>query len=483
MRKQLFLILILLGTVHAFCQQKQLLYDLRSVPQALLLNPGMQHDFQWYAGIPMLSGISAYGGSSGIAVNDIFAADGLDFTTKIRDNAVYNLTKRDEFSSTYQVEVFNLGWRGRNRPQNFYSMGLYHEGGFILYWPQDLAILAFEGNADQLGRRFSLEHLKTRGDFLNVFHIGLNRTVNEELSIGVRGKLYSGMLSYSSIGNSGYFVTEQGQNNLRANTIVADMALRTSGWDRIREVLDDDSIDDLTGIRQHLIKRAFLGGDLGVGLDLGFSYNLNPQTTITGSILDIGLMYHAGDPFSYTLKGSATVEGIEVILPDALLDPDADFWQNLVDDIEGIVPFGDNRNSYISFRPTQLYASLRYDFGQPGEGLGSCDCDYRNPGRKAAIYYRNAVGGQLYMINRPRGPQAALTAFYQRRFGNTLTLKATYTASKFTYTNLGAGISAQAGPVNFYLMADNLLALRDVSGAQYASFQLGLNIISWGRNN
>ncbi|MDC6352648.1 DUF5723 family protein [Zeaxanthinibacter sp. PT1] len=483
MKRLLVFILVLMGTWHGYAQQKQLLYDLRSVPQALLLNPGMQQDFQWYAGIPMLSGISVYGGSSGIAVNDLFAADGLDFTTKIRDNAVYGLNKRDEFSSTYQLEIFNLGWRGRNRPQNFYSLGLYHEGGFIFYWPQDLAILAFEGNAYQLGRRFNFEHLKTRGDFLNVFHIGLNRTINEQLSIGVRGKLYSGILSYSTIGNSGYFLTDEGQNNLRANTIVADMALRTSGWDRIQEVLNDDSIDDMAGIRQHLVKRAFLGGDLGVGLDLGFSYNLDPQTTITGSILDIGLMYHAGDPYTYTLKGSATVEGLEVILPDALIDPDADFWQNLVDDIEGFVPFDDNRNAYLSFRPTQLYASLRYDYGQPQDGMGSCDCDYRNPGKKAAVYYRNAIGGQLYMINRPRGPQAALTAFYQRRFGNTMTLKATYTASKFSYTNMGLGFSAQAGPVNFYLMADNLLALQDVSGAQYASLQLGLNIISWGRNN
>ena len=86
------------------------------------------------------------------------------------------------------------------------------------------------------------------------------------------------------------------------------------------------------------------------------------------------------------------------------------------------------------------------------------------------------------MINRPRGPQAAITAFYQRRFGRALSLKATYTADKFTFTNVGLGLNMQAGPVNLYIMADNLLAYQNIAASHYASFQFGLNILSWDRN-
>jgi len=85
----------------------------------------------------------------------------------------------------------------------------------------------------------------------------------------------------------------------------------------------------------------------------------------------------------------------------------------------------------------------------------------------------------LYAINRPRGPQTAITAFYQRRVGNIMALKATYTADKFSYTNLGLGLNLQAGPVNLYVMADNLLSYQNIAASNYASFQLGLNIISW----
>jgi hypothetical protein len=96
--------------------------------------------------------------------------------------------------------------------------------------------------------------------------------------------------------------------------------------------------------------------------------------------------------------------------------------------------------------------------------------------------YRNSVGAQVFMINRPRGPQMALTGFYTRRIGNFLAFKGTYTVDKFSYTNIGLGMNLQAGPVNFYIMADNLLSYQNIADTNYASFQLGLNIISWGRS-
>jgi hypothetical protein len=153
-----------------------------------------------------------------------------------------------------------------------------------------------------------------------------------------------------------------------------------------------------------------------------------------------------------------------------------------VDEIETLVPFEENNNSYITFRPTKLYSSLRYNFGKPVQSREDCDCNYKVSARRSStIQYANSVGGQIYAINRPRGPQTALTAFYQRRLGRVMAVKTTYTADKFSRTNVGLGFSLQAGPVNLYAMADNLLAYKNIADSHYASFQLGLNIISWGK--
>lgn len=471
--KALILInLWLCATMHA--QNKQLLYDFTEIPQALNINPGAETDFKWYSGIPTLSGLSIQVGSSGVSAYDLFAADGLDINDKIRDRLLNGMNTNDEFSSTNQLEFLNVGFRGRDL-NVFYSFGIYMESDAIAYWPQDYAILAVDGNADQLSRRFDLGDLKTRGELLNVFHFGVNKKIDRKLTIGARAKIYSSIFDFNSTKNKGFFVTRPGRNNLLSSTFNADMKWRTSGINAIKE---GDSQGTLAST---IIKRGFFGGNLGVGLDLGFSYKFNDQTVFTGSLLDLGFIYHSNDIENYTLKGEVTTEGVEVILPDVLSNPNRDFWQDLVDNIEEIVPFETNFNNYFTFRPTKLYASLRYNWGEQVLSPADCDCGPNVTGGNRASKYVNGVGGQLYMINRPSGPQTALTAFYIRRFGNVMALKTTYTVDKFSYSNIGLGLNLQAGPVNIYFLADNLLAYQNLFNNQYVSFQLGLNIISWGK--
>lgn len=478
----IFFICVLWFINSSEAQNKQLLYDFLEIPQAMMINPGMQTSYGWNAGIPLLSGIAGQGGTSGLSVNDLFADDGLDINDKVRDRAIFGMDTSDEVTGTYQVEILFGGFRGRNRPENYFSFGLYHEGYVINYWPRDLAILGYEGNADQLGRRFDLEHLKMRGEVLNVFHFGWNRIMNEKLTLGIRGKLYSSIAEVNSSNNDGYFVTNTGQNNLLSNTLVSDMQLRSSGFEEIRAALSDDSDSSFSEITKIATKRGFLGGDLGLGLDLGFTYNLNQQTVVTGSLLDLGFVYHYTDVRNFTLEGSATIEGVEIILPDALADPDADLWQELVDEIEELIPFEENDNNYLTFRPVKLYGSIRHNFGEPEPKEEDCGCIFVIEEKERNFQYINSVGGQIYAINRPRGPQAALSVFYQRRFGNAIALKGTYTVDKYTLSNFGLGMSMQAGPVNFYLLADNLLGYRNLAASQYASFQFGFNIISWQSN-
>ena len=82
----------LMLTMGISAQNKQILYDFNEIPQSLLLNPGMETDFKWYVGVPLLSGVSGYVGSNGISINDIFANDGIDINVKVRER-VLNVLK------------------------------------------------------------------------------------------------------------------------------------------------------------------------------------------------------------------------------------------------------------------------------------------------------------------------------------------------------------------------------------------------------
>jgi hypothetical protein len=461
-------------------QNKQLLYDFNEIPQALLLNPGMSTSYKWYSGVPIISGVFFQAGTSGVTSNDLFANDGIDFNTKFRDNVIYGMSFRDELSGTYQVDIINIGFRSKKNDNVFYSFGAYNEGDAIGYFFKDYALLLFEGNTNNINKKFDLSHLKTRGEILNVYHFGLNKKVSNELILGFRAKLYSSILNFNSTKNNGYFLTTQGQNNLLRTTLDADLEIRTSGIFELKDVLDDDNVANGSGISKILGKRALLGGNLGLGFDVGFTYNLDERTTVTGSLLDVGFVYHTKDVRTYSLKGIASREGLEVILPEDLNNGE-DQWQNLVDDLESLVPYEVTNENYLTFRPTKLNLSLRRDFGKQIESKQNCNCTSAVGGNANGNVYRNSFGGHLYAINRPRGPQVALTGFYQHRLGNTMTLKTTYTVDKFSYTNIGLGASIQAGPVNMYVLADNLLGYRNLADSHYASIQFGLNIISWGK--
>ena len=475
-------ITVLLGSVLGHAQHKQLLYDFYEIPQSLMQNPGVRAPYKWHAGLPLLSGIGIQAGASGISINDLFANDGIDFTTKVRDRAINGLSARDEFGGSGQIEVFSGGFRGINRPNDYYSFGMYGEGYASIFWPQDLAILGFEGNANNLNRRFNLGHIALQGEAVNVFHFGVDRKINNKLNLGIRAKIYSSVFEFKSTRNSGYFVTSPGENNILANTIVADLELKTSGVQEALDILGDDNVAASQELPKWLLGRSFFGGNLGLGADFGFTYQLNRNLYLTGSLLDVGFIYHSNGLENYTLNGAATNEGIEIFLPEDLFNGSTDLWQELVDDLERLVPFDTNQDAYVSLRPIKLNASLRYNWGERGQKADDCYCGYSTVNAIDSFDYVNAVGGHLFMIQRPKGPQAALTAFYQHRFGDILALKTTYTVSKYSLTNLGLGINFQAGPINFYVLADNLLGYQNVADSHYASLQFGFNIISWNDN-
>jgi hypothetical protein len=479
------LLFALLCNVLATAQNKQLLYDFNEIPQSLMVNPGVKTFQKWHAGIPVLSGLAFQGATSGVTVNDLFANDGVDFTTKVRERLLDVMSDRDDFSSTSQIEGITVGFRGRNRPDTYYSFGMYGEMDIISYWPKDLAILAFEGNGgNNIGRSFDLGDLNLRGEMINVFHFGINKKIDNSLTIGGRAKIYSSIFQFQSIHNSGSFVTRPGQNNIYESAISADMQLQTAGIRGFYDIVDEDTGTTQKDVTSLFTERVLFGGNLGLGLDFGFSYNLTPQTTITGSILDVGFISNSKDVWNYTLNGSTTTEGITVFLPEDINNVDNDLWQELLDDIEEELPYGENDSGYISWRPVKLYGSVRYDFGEGGRGsvFENCGCGVNVGGGNNRDYYRNSLGGQLFMVKRPKGVQAALTGFYQRRFGRVLSLKTTYTVDKYTFTNVGLGANLQLGPINFYVLADNLLSYSNIADSHYASLQFGFNIISWNNN-
>ena len=443
-------------SLNCFSQNKQILYNFTSVPQSMLSNPGSDVSYNWFVGVPLVSGLSANVGSTGFSVYDLFADNGVDFNTKLR-NVVFSTSRNDKVSMNQQLEIFSGGFKLGDWQENAYiSFGMYQEADVLTYVPKDYAILALDGNQNYLGKVFDMGDLNARAEMLSVFHVGYHKRVNEKLILGARGKIYSSIFNISSTKNSGYFYTILGTDSVYDQVISANALVNTSGLTNYIENYSGNAGSDI-------VKKTLLGGNLGLGLDLGLTYYPKENLQITASLIDIGFISHTKEVESYSYKGYYNYVGLT---PDFILGNSND----LLEEFNDAIPLDTLNTKYKTWRPLKFNSSIQYSFGDGRDS--DCNCTGGNE-----IKYTNSVGAQLFVMSAPRSPLAAITGYYRRQLFDSLELKATYTIDSYSAKNVGLGLATTIGKVNFYILADNLLEYADISKANSLSFQMGLNIV------
>ena len=456
MIKKISSFLFLFSFFLNFSQNKQVLYGFAELPQTLLLNPGAETNYKFHFGVPLLSGFSTEFASSEAVLSDLFLSDGRAINDKVSE-VLNTLETRDYIKINAQIEVLSGGYRYDNK--TYLSFGFYDEIDALAYIPKDVITLLNEGNAAYINRSFDLSQLLYKVDVIGVLHAGITREINEKLTLGGRFKIYSSSLNVETSNNSGTFTTVNGSNNILTHYLDnVDIDLRTSG------LVDSDNkyIDDPSTV----IKNSFLGGNLGIGFDVGMTYKISKQLEFTGSLLDVGFIHHKSNIKNSFAKGSYVFEGIEF-----LYDPSnpPNYWADLDADFLEKVPRGDNQDSYISWRPAKVNAALKYSFGE----RRSTYC-YDNTYKEL---YTNAFGIHIHTVFRALSPQVELTGFYEKSFTDKLQAKVTYTLDPYSLYNIGAGVSAQIGKINLYGMVDNIIQFSDIASANSISMQLGINLI------
>lgn len=464
-------LLVLLFSLTVCSQNKQLLYGFSEIPQSTLINPAEKLNNQWYIGIPLLSHIHAGFGMSGLSAYDLFADNKEAFSMKL-NRVVTSMKHTDMFGINQQLELFNGGFAlGKSYESNQYiTFGMYQETDFIFYYPKDIIDLAYKGNGTT--KRFDFGHLNFQAELLSVLHLGYARKVNNSLSVGVRGKIYSSIFNMKSTNNSGTFITRTNNaydsDSFYTHVFDLDLQLQSSG---VFSLLNDEN-SNVSNDVSTLRNRFLLGGNLGLGIDLGVVKQLNKQTQIDASVQDLGVIWHRKDIENYKINNYLEYSGIQPKFDGVAPGQTAeDYWSKFIEDFEALKEIDTTRTRYITLRPVKLNAALRYKFDDSGGGA-SCNCEGTNN-----LVYKNEIGGQLFVITRPIRPQMAVTGYYYRRLGNAFRAKATYTIDSYSYSNVGLGVSAHFFGVNFYIMGDNLIRLNNLAKTQSQSLQLGFNYI------
>lgn len=470
----LYLILVLLCS-KVTSQNMQVLYDFDQLPQTLLLNPGTEIDYDKHFGVPLLSNVYGVAGSSSRDVTYNNLVVGADDNGDIGRNLFeLGLSKDDIFLFHQEIEVFNVGFRLKD-PTYYLSFGMYQQtDGYSLY-PKDFAYLYFNGDLDADGNTiydtyYNADQVTSVFDVIGVFHIGVNKRLNEKLRVGARFKLLSGSVGLQTGSNTGTY-------NLERNLSLVDpylhnyegmgVRLNTSG---LLNAFDLSTVDIApSDIFSGLF---FMNGSYGAAIDLGFTYKASDELSFTGSLLDIGMI-----SFSQTLANiyfeDAEIPASEPYSPTQ--GNELNYWRELFLNQE--LPMYTEEVSYNYFRAPRLNLSAKHtDYRKSrvrNTAFRNVNCDYDYD----AEVLESAYGLQIYTAFRPKIPMWAVTGFYSRELTSSLAIKGTYTVDQFSYYNLGFGISGHIKHFNIYATADNLVALASIKNSNYQSFQFGMNFI------
>jgi len=453
--KKIVLLVFLISAISLKSQQK-LAFSFAESPQTLLLNPGAETNFRSHYGIPMLSDVSFDIGITGFKLNDLFSNDSRTFRTRFE--AVLNkINATDYLSFNTKIDVLNIGFRLDKK--TYLSFGFYEEIDFISYLPKDFIELFYYGNEPFINRNFSLAQVSMKGDFLGVFHAGISKKISEKLNIGARAKIYSSSINIESLNNFGTFNSSTGTDNIiRQSLNNINGQVRTSG------IVDSD--DEYVDDPNEYFSRTFLGGNLGLGLDVGLTYHFTSQLEFTASLLDIGFVKHSKNTKNFNIEGDYVLDGLNFEYDTSSL---SNYWQQIEQDFRDRVITEETQEAYTSWRPMKINAAFKYSFGERREK--SC---YSKTHKE---YYYNAIGFQIHNIMRPIKPQFSFTSFYEASLSKKVHTKFTHTINDYSATIFGAATSLQLGKLYVYGGLDNLLGVADVSTANSVAFNFGFNIV------
>ena len=441
----LFFILAITSSINA---QQQLSFSFGEIPQNLMLNPGAETNFKSHYGIPVFSNLSFKAGFTGFTLADLFLNDSRDFNLKFEE--VLNKIDSDDYININTVvEVLSAGLRIDDK--TYVSFGFYEELDLITYFPKDITELVYYGNEPFLNRPFSISELVMKADMLGVLHAGMSRKVDEKLTIGGRLKIYSSSLNIETNNNSGTITATTNNTNIIRQTLDnLDAEIRTSG------ITDSNDV----------FSNTLLGGNLGLGFDVGLTYHFSPQLEFTGSIIDVGFIKYSKNIRNYTAKGNYILDGINF---EYNSDDPSDYWEQLEEDFNANVPTGETENTYTSWRPMKINAALKYSFGEKRSKF----C-YTKTHKQ---YYYNSIGFQIHTIMRPLKPQFSFTSFYEKSFSKKIHTKFTHTINDYSAAIFGVATSLRVGKLNIFGVLDNILAVTDVASANNISLNFGFNIV------
>lgn len=440
---KVFWTLLLLAPLHTVlkAQSDLMLYNFTSIGQSLHVNPTAKQQSKFYLSLPAVSGYSLHYHNNSFSLYDV-----LQPGTDINDNLASlspSLDARSQFTINQQLELFGLGFKAG---RSFFSFGATQNIDFNMNIPPELFNLLFASQGNSLSN-FSLNSFDLEISNRTSYYFGYQLSLlDERLRIGGRFK-YLVAQQHAYFERMDLSIRNESNYSLRAQT---DVLLRTTGVSNSIGLFDDFSSIDPAALA--------ITDNRGTAFDLGIDYSLSERWSISGSLLDWGSIVYREDTRDYSSQGDFEFNGFEA---DLSSDDPGEGFENLLDSIAESFNFQEqDGNQYTRALSPRVFAALNYELVK-GHSLG-------------LIYHARIWSSEWYHdygIN------------YQGRILRGLQLTGGYSIINGAQHNIGAGIQLKLGPMQLYVLSENLIGGLQYTEAYTSSLRLGLNIAFFGKRD
>lgn len=439
-----FLLVCCCSTLFSWAQSETTLPAMRGLYQSSYVNPAFAPKNRVSIGLPVISNFNATNARRGFTLQDVLDCvdeDSLIDFNKLYDKiegegiAIQTTLNTDIFHVSFPVGKFQLSVNSGMRSQNSQLVN------------KDFIGFLSKGNAYFAGRTENIEVMRVNATAYVENGLSVSRQFGK-LGVGVRAKYLLGVASVQTE-DLGLAVTN-GANSYDSFSVVTRGRIRTAGVPLFM-------VDSVTGQKQDDDLKSFNAADLtkftntGFGIDLGLTYQVLPKLLVHASVVDWGGINWKANPYNYELTSKkVTFGGLsnEHLQSDSTRDAYIDSLTTLL--YEATV----TTESFKTKLLTRYYVGFDYNLTK-----------------------RDRVGflyqGQKY-TNRL---VSAITLSYSHKFGRGWDLSANYSRYDKTYTQVGVGTSVKMGPVQLYLITDDVLVLFKPKDYNFLSFRMGINLI------
>lgn len=410
---------------------QQTLYN--NVPQAKYTNTGIMPEFKGYFSIPLLSGWGLTASNSGFSFNDLFKDGNLStesFLNTIKDKNLFKIGN--------SLDVIAFGFKVG---KNFISFNVSPKTDINLGYNKSVFDFILNGNASYIGKSISLDGFSLDASAYIETGLGYTREINEKLSVGGRLKLLSGLGNLNADFNGVSLFTDSNDYSLTATSNFSVNAYGTFfGDNEIAESLGNPSY--------------FNSKNLGLGIDIGASYQFSEKLNFFGNIVDLG--YLNWSEYGETLYNDGVPFKFEGLPADELIgsDNNSDLVGDLLDTLNSTFNLKRSQLSYRTALKTKLYAGASYNL-----------TDF--------ITFQSMLHGRIY--NKRLYPMYMFSGGINLK--KWLTAKLTYSGTNKTYDNVGAGLVLNAGAFQLYAMLDNIYGLSQIDYTRNLAGSFGFNIV------